>query len=66
MAHFATNAGHLRLHTTHQTSSESIDGTKRPMHKFLREWRVITRHPELDRIRRKETDWSASLDGRLP
>jgi len=65
MAHFATNAGDLRLRDTRPTSNESVDGHPRPMHKFLQEWRVITRHPELDRVRRKETDWSVSLDGRL-
>ncbi len=37
----------------------------RPMHKFLHGWRVITRHPELDRVRKQELRWSQSLDGRL-
>jgi hypothetical protein len=34
------------------------------MHKFLHEWRVITRHPELDSVRNNELRWSESLDGR--
>lgn len=66
MAHFATNTGHSPVSRPDQhTETAAPTREQRPVHKFLHEWRVITRHPDLDRIRRQETDWSRSLDGRL-
>ncbi len=63
MAQFQPDSGSVKLSndnaadTSHQTRT-------RPMHKFLHEWRVITRHPELDSVRNNELRWTESLDGR--
>ncbi len=65
MAHDHTDSG---AETIEDNASAPIttqmQKPSRPMHKFLQGWRVITRHPELDRVRKHELRWSQSLDGK--
>jgi hypothetical protein len=65
MAHDHTDAGAQIIQDNAPTDiTLQTEKPSRPMHRFLQGWRVITRHPELDAVRKQELRWDQSLDGK--